>query len=153
MSTNVGLVTAAGFVPPSPSATARVRCVLPAPSGPTSATTAPGNKSAPSRRPNASVAARSGMSRVSMANGRCQPAGAIEAPGMRRAACSRPVLAPIEARSTGRLTPAVRLLLLPVGLRGLVAQVRVHELIEVAVEHVVHGRRLQVDALALLADE
>src|SRR5215203_752413 len=64
ISTNVGLFTAAGFVTPSPSATARVRCVLPAPSGPTSATTAPGNKSAPSRRPNASVSERSAISRV-----------------------------------------------------------------------------------------
>src|SRR6185312_12454960 len=58
MSTKVGLLTAAGFRTPSPSAMARTRWVLPAPSGPTRATTAPGNNSLPSCRPNASVAAR-----------------------------------------------------------------------------------------------
>src|SRR6185437_13479401 len=69
MSTKVGLLTAAGLSTPSPSAMARVRWVLPAPSGPTRATTAPGNRSAPSCRPNASVAARSaiGMEQVATA--------------------------------------------------------------------------------------
>ncbi len=62
MSTNVGLVTTRLSATPSPSATARTRCVLPAPSGPTRATTAPGKRRDASRRPNASVAARSGSS-------------------------------------------------------------------------------------------
>src|ERR671926_255891 len=100
MSTNVGLFTAAGFRTPSPSATARVRCVLPAPSWPTSATTAPGNSNSPSRRAKASEA---------------------------------------SARSRGAVRPASLLLL--VRLRRLVPEEGVHELVEVAVEHVLDRGR------------
>src|ERR1700722_10082327 len=64
MRTKVGLVTTRPSATPRPSATARTRCVLPAPSGPISATTAPGKSKPASCRPKASVAAKSGRSIV-----------------------------------------------------------------------------------------
>src|SRR4051812_49217136 len=64
MSTKVGLLTMRLSETCSPSATARTSCVLPAPRGPTRATTAPGNSSSPRRRPRCSVADRSGSERV-----------------------------------------------------------------------------------------
>src|SRR5690242_12328052 len=70
MRTKVGLLTTRVSTMPSPSATARTKWVLPAPSGPTRAITAPGNSRPPSRRPSASVAARSGASAVHVAIGR-----------------------------------------------------------------------------------
>src|SRR5689334_9874246 len=64
MRTKVGLLTTRLSAIPSPSATARTSWVLPAPSGPTRATTAPG-KSRPARRsPKALVASRLGISMV-----------------------------------------------------------------------------------------
>src|SRR5665213_2950431 len=62
--TKVGLVTTRPSATPRPKATARTRCVLPAPSGPIRATTAPGKSRPASCRPNASVAAKSGRSIV-----------------------------------------------------------------------------------------
>src|SRR2546421_13107253 len=76
MSANVGLLTRRGSSTFSPSATARTRGVLPAPSGPIRATTDPGNNSPPRRRPNAVVALRSGSSStvdVGMSAGKSPP--------------------------------------------------------------------------------
>src|SRR5688572_24066616 len=68
MSTKVGLLTTRLSGTSMPSATARVRNVLPAPSGPTSATTAPRNSNSPRRRPSAVIAAGSDTSMVSESN-------------------------------------------------------------------------------------
>src|SRR5262245_39094989 len=143
MSTKVGLLTTAGFFTFNPSAMARVRCVLPAPSCPTSATTAPGKRSAPSRRPNCVVASRSGISRTKdMIPRRERGERREESLNQSHAAFLRALCA-----LCGEIFLLLRGL---VRLRGLEAQVRVHELIEVPVEHVHHVRDLDVHPLALL---
>src|SRR5436305_1398700 len=110
MSTNVGLLTTAGLAMPSSSAIALTRCVLPAPSGPIRATTAPGKRSAARRRPSARVPSRS--------------------------ATSMAVRSGMASLRGGLLVVAL----------GLLPQVRLDELVQVAVEHLVDLRGLHVGA-------
>src|SRR5688572_4881442 len=137
MSTNVGLVTAAGFRTPSPSATARTKCVLPAPSGPTRPTTAPGNSREPSRRPSDWVPARSG---TSIANG----AGiVVSEPDAQARGSTWPTSNPSLARRAHRELGFL------VCLRRLGAQKRRDEVVDFAVEHVADlgGLRVGADVL------